>query len=353
MGNRFKIFLFILSTLILTVCGQIEVGIENQPTPTPLPTDVILVPETDINEVLVRDLKPDLEPNNDFCQEEWEVGSPEKFACRLIEYLAEKQLEGLANLMADPFTLISSGQGGGGGREDSPEQAVGVLYESFLPPNQEAMFFSIDPNQDQTLPGPPGTTGKPILILLGDGWGQEGQRTANLFITQNESGEYVWYGIHINRLEEVSGTIEKIQGLVCPGGASPAESLACTLIDSLVSHQETTLQQLMGDPFTLAYWGSESRMDTPSGILNELYQTRLPTNSLNDITFTTDRSQFPPLQGIPPETMFGPEVNIALIIYSEGWGEDGQGAALLYIAQNDAGDYYWHSMVFSFQHFDK
>jgi hypothetical protein len=51
--------------------------------------------------------------------------------------------------------------------------------------------------------------------------------------------------------------------------------------------------------------------------------------------------------------MFGPDVNVAEIIYSEGWGEDGKGAALLYIARDEAGKFYWHGMVFSFGLFDK
>jgi hypothetical protein len=52
------------------------------------------------------------------------------------------------------------------------------------------------------------------------------------------------------------------------------------------------------------------------------------------------------------EGMFGPDVVIAHIIYSEGWGLDGQGAALIFIAQNED-RFYWHGMVFSSERFDK
>ena len=71
------------------------------------------------------------------------------------------------------------------------------------------------------------------------------------------------------------------------------------------------------------------------------------------LTFTTDQSQFPPLMDMGVEGMFGPDVAVAQIIYSEGWGQDGLGAALIFIAQNEAGAFYWHGMVYSFEHFDK
>ncbi len=80
---------------------------------------------------------------------------------------------------------------------------------------------------------------------------------------------------------------------------------------------------------------------------------RLPADPASPITFTTDREKFPPLAGIQPERMFGPEVDIAQVIYSEGWEPDGAGAALLFIALDVSGDYTWHGMVYSDGHFDK
>ncbi|HSM69649.1 MAG TPA: hypothetical protein VK830_08035, partial [Xanthomonadales bacterium] len=113
------------------------------------------------------------------------------------------------------------------------------------------------------------------------------------------------------------------------------------------------LHGYMADPFALGYWASEFRSASPPEITTELAQYRLPADPASAMTFTTDRGQFPPLGGMPVEGMFGPDVNIAQVIYSEGWGQDGAGAALLFIAQNDSGAYYWHSMIYSDGHFDK
>jgi hypothetical protein len=107
------------------------------------------------------------------------------------------------------------------------------------------------------------------------------------------------------------------------------------------------------DPFVIAYWQSEGIETTPdiaaTTFANQLYQA----GEHGGLTFTIDRGEFPPLFGMPPEAMFGPDVKVAEIIYSEGWGLDGLGAALLYLFEDECGGYYWHGLVFAGGHFDK
>jgi hypothetical protein len=51
--------------------------------------------------------------------------------------------------------------------------------------------------------------------------------------------------------------------------------------------------------------------------------------------------------------MFGPDLNVTFIIYSEGWGLDGEGATLLYFVEDEAGRTRWYGLVYSDNHFDK
>jgi hypothetical protein len=51
--------------------------------------------------------------------------------------------------------------------------------------------------------------------------------------------------------------------------------------------------------------------------------------------------------------MLAPEIDLAMVIYSEGWGEDGNGAAILFITEDSAGDFYWYGMLIAPGHFDK
>ena len=116
----------------------------------------------------------------------------------------------------------------------------------------------------------------------------------------------------------------------------------------------------MNESIAVAIWRSEGqeygRNDFGTLLANSYYNYQtinVAEGKLSQLTFTTDRSRFPPLMGIPAEIMFGPYVHIAEVIYSEGWGQDGLGAALLFIAENDCGRFYWHGLVYSPEHFDK
>jgi hypothetical protein len=116
----------------------------------------------------------------------------------------------------------------------------------------------------------------------------------------------------------------------------------------------------VNEPFAVGLWQSEGqsvgRNEFFGLLANSYYSFQaigIAEGKPSQMTFTTDRDQFPPLMGMPAEAMFGPEVKVAEVIYGEGWGQDGNGAALLYIAEDACGKYYWHGLVFSAQHFDK
>ena len=138
-------------------------------------------------------------------------------------------------------------------------------------------------------------------------------------------------------------------------GASPGtvEYVACNVQDGLRSRNISALPSFMADPFTIGYWQSEGIMDTPAEmvkLLPDLYNYNSPDYTPR-LTFTIDRNQFPNLDGIPLEGMFGSDINIALIVYSEGWGLDGQGGSLLFFTQDEQGSYSWHGMGYSANNF--
>lgn len=121
---------------------------------------------------------------------------------------------------------------------------------------------------------------------------------------------------------------------------------ACNIQDSFRSGNTMTLPSYMSETFTLIYWHAEVFELTPDQAKNEIVNNLMPPNT-GFMTFTTDEALFPPRPGKAPPPGTVEE------IYSEGWGPDGQGAALLYIAEDQNGDYYFSGMMFSEQHFDK
>jgi hypothetical protein len=104
--------------------------------------------------------------------------------------------------------------------------------------------------------------------------------------------------------------------------------------------------------FALGYWQSEWTTVTPEYALDYFQSYALPPDP-SLLTFTTDRSQFPPLFGMPPDNMLGPDLNVALIIYSEGWGLDGQGAVLIFITGDEASGFQFPAFLIDGTHFDK
>jgi hypothetical protein len=106
------------------------------------------------------------------------------------------------------------------------------------------------------------------------------------------------------------------------------------------------------DPFMIGYWQSEGAVRTPDEVATELANSLYNAGQPGGMTFTTEREAFPPLMGIPPESLFAPDANIVQVVYSQGWGMNEQGAALLYFAQDECDGYYWYGLVFSATNFD-
>ncbi|MCJ7625353.1 MAG: hypothetical protein MUO76_17790 [Anaerolineaceae bacterium] len=132
-----------------------------------------------------------------------------------------------------------------------------------------------------------------------------------------------------------------------------AEALAVALQEALLARDIAVLQEsFMNNPMAIGYWLGEGVIRSPAEMASELNVSLLPGDT-SGLTFMTNREDFPPLGGIAPETMFGPGVEVSTVIYSEGWGADGQGGALLFIARDGCGAYYWHGLAISHVHFDK
>jgi len=126
----------------------------------------------------------------------------------------------------------------------------------------------------------------------------------------------------------------------------------CNVQDSFRSRNTQPLLGYMGEPFKIGYWQSEGVDRTREEALREFENYLIPPDP-SRMTFTLDESLFPPLFGMQPEQIFPPDANIVEVMYSEGWGQDGQGAALLYFSENSSGGYYFYSILIDGQHFDK
>ncbi len=124
------------------------------------------------------------------------------------------------------------------------------------------------------------------------------------------------------------------------------ESIVSTLPEALANQDYAALEELMGEPFLIGYWHSEGLTLTPVEAIEQLQINLLPNPA--KATFTVDLAMFPNLGEFDPTLAFGPDVLITDLIYSMGWGMDGEDEAILAIGQSPEGNRYWHGIIFAF-----
>lgn len=138
--------------------------------------------------------------------------------------------------------------------------------------------------------------------------------------------------------------------------AAPAEGslawVACNVMDGLRSRNLAALHGYMSEEFRLGPWRSEWSVADPQQVTTELQAYRLPSDPAQPMTFTADHAAFPDLGGVPVETMLGPDDDVVLVLYSEGWEYDGGGAALLYFVERTPGRYAWRALLIAPDGFD-
>lgn len=309
-----KLTLLILvcaSILILTACGTFEVGVENNPLPI-LPTQA-------------------------------EESSPVSAPTLLPE-----------EPTAEP--------------ELSDEQAIKIALGDKLGLSMEDMPFAVSEISDQHAKGGVGNAyflaskheGQWVIVYDGQANPPCEEIELNNFPLSmvpeclDQNNQLVVRG------ENSPSTEPGLVSLECGPGSPGAdfgtpESVACNIQDGLRSRNTSALLGYMADPFTLAYYRSEGVQASPA----ESIETLHGLYNFNDVnyaprlTFTTDRDQFPGLDGMQPEAMFGPEVDVIQVIYSQGWGLDGQGGSLLYLIQDESGNDIWYALLYSQDNFSQ
>jgi hypothetical protein len=104
-------------------------------------------------------------------------------------------------------------------------------------------------------------------------------------------------------------------------------------------------------PFLMGYWRSEGGSVTPAIAASTLADGLLPSANRGALAFTADPAAFPQF-GTDVTGMLGPAENVARLVYSSGWGADGNGAAFLYFTTDACEGYSWTGLLYSFMPFE-
>ncbi|MDQ3248180.1 MAG: hypothetical protein M3Q45_03115, partial [Chloroflexota bacterium] len=121
------------------------------------------------------------------------------------------------------------------------------------------------------------------------------------------------------------------------------EGFSARLLLALSQHDYPQLQTMMDNSFTIAAWRAEGSVLPPAVALVQLRNNYISPNTT--ITLKTDQDLTALLDGTDPLRRWGPDVNASEALYVTGLGAEGQDEALLIVAQNAAGAFYWHGML--------
>ncbi|HKZ83504.1 MAG TPA: hypothetical protein VJ793_07585 [Anaerolineae bacterium] len=161
-----------------------------------------------------------------------------------------------------------------------------------------------------------------------------------------------WY-YYVGRDEQLIGLLEAALGAPIAEGPAmptgPGEPVAA-LTKALDERDWAALQAQMGDPFVIGYWRSEGVSLSPQEAIEQLQTNLLSADAT--LTYTTDESEFPSLDGTPLGSIWGPDVKVVQPIFSQGWGPDGKGEAILAVAEQPDGSTYWYGMIYAREGFD-
>ncbi|MFH2040801.1 MAG: hypothetical protein ABIJ65_15330 [Chloroflexota bacterium] len=143
------------------------------------------------------------------------------------------------------------------------------------------------------------------------------------------------------------------EGACDPGNLSTAEDMQDALSYNLETGNYSPFSYMMGNPFVIGYWAGEGVSLSREEALDQLKSYYLP--SPENVVNITDPALFPDLGNVNFLDMWDPKVDVVAALYSQGWGADGLGEAMLAIARCSQGgndSYYWYGVIIAGAGFD-
>lgn len=131
--------------------------------------------------------------------------------------------------------------------------------------------------------------------------------------------------------------------ITAEGEATSLAEFEALLMDAIRDRNYDLLRLTMDESFGIASWRGEGRPWPAAEAIDWLRENYLlPTST---ITFPAPQPDLNALLGMDPLGVWGHEDNLVRAVYSQDWGPDGQGEAILVIARTPEGVFYWYSIL--------
>lgn len=290
---RFRsVYLFLTLVLILALSGCFNQ--DDDGTPTELP------PDQNTNEDNTNDDNGYPPPDGPDEPDDPDEVSLDAFVATLQTAVSNRDYDAIQPLVASPFNA------GPWQSEFSEVNAVEYLQNTALASDTTVTFDDSQPVEE--------LVGADLSHLNGDrllfsrGWGQDGNGEAILVITQQDGGAYRWSHL-----------------VLAPNGfQDPLVAFVEELSAAITSRDYAKMQILMADEFMVQVAGTTGFTESPAEVATYLQETVFAS----DTPITVSEEPDPELEGATPDP------NPVKLLYSTGWGPDGDEKGVITIGQN-------------------
>ena len=138
--------------------------------------------------------------------------------------------------------------------------------------------------------------------------------------------------------------VKQVDGLLAQPPVDDLESFQAALIDAVTQQNYEELQTMMSNPFHVSGWRAESSEWIPEIATNQLRTRYLSPDAVVMVDSSTRAEGM--LAGTDLAFTGGSDVDVASVIHSQGWGEDGRGEVLLVIS-HVGGIFAWYAMLYA------
>jgi hypothetical protein len=126
-------------------------------------------------------------------------------------------------------------------------------------------------------------------------------------------------------------------------GVDSPDAFVAGMIAAIVTRDEAALQAMMGSPFIWATWQGSGEEMAPDGAIARM-QSELLQNAMS-LTFVAPPVIDEWMRGIDPLDIWPADVQPVSVIGVAGLGESGQDEAILVVAQDEVGMYFWYGLL--------
>lgn len=124
--------------------------------------------------------------------------------------------------------------------------------------------------------------------------------------------------------------------------ADDVASFTASLQMALAQRDFDAVLAQLSDPFGFGPYRSEWSLLTPAEMVAQLENILPPGASLQ---FHPDADLSAMLDGQDPQMMLGPDVKVAAVLHSSGWGAEGRDEAILFVEELADGRFTWKAMI--------